>query len=67
MTRAQPNPGLVIYVETPPVDNQADFDEQREALESGMDEVARLRRWFIANQKMLEGWQRLISDLKQDQ
>lgn len=63
-TKIRPNPGLLMAVETEPVDNQGDFDAQRDALEDGMAVATELRRWLHANQDILENWQTLVENYK---
>lgn len=59
-TKTRPNPGLVLSVPTEPVDNQADFDEQIEAIEDGIAVASELRRWLLQNQDILFKWKRLV-------
>lgn len=63
-TKVRPNPGLILSVPTEPVDNQADFDSQTEALEDGMAVATELRRWLIQNQETLFEWKRLVETHK---
>lgn len=60
-TKIRPNPGLVMFIETEPVDNQGDFEAQKDALIAGVQQAEKLRRWLIGNQEKLEQWQRLIA------
>ena len=60
-TKIRPNPGLVMFIETEPVDNQGDFEAQKDALIAGVQQAEKLRRWLIGNQEKLEQWQRLVA------
>ena len=59
-TKTRPNPGLVMAVPTRPVDNQGDFESQRGTIEEGIGKALTLRRWLLANQDKIAGWQALV-------
>ena len=55
-TSKRPRPGLVIYAETPPIDNLGDFAMQRKAIERGIRETDELRHWVLSNAALLQKW-----------
>lgn len=59
-TKVRPRPGLVMACATEPVDNQGDFDTQRQQIVAGLESAARLRDWLIKNQNVLNGWRRMV-------
>ena len=63
-TKVRPNPGLVMALATEPVDNQGDFDAQRDKLKDGITTAALLRRWLLSNKNVLASWQRLVESEK---
>lgn len=58
-TKVRPNPGLVMGLSTEPVDNQGDFDAQRDVLVRGIAKVTFLRSWLLSNQNLLAEWRAL--------
>jgi hypothetical protein len=48
--------GLMVCVQTPSVDNQRPFSDQRDAILAGMSAVEGLRCWFINSQPLLRRW-----------
>lgn len=60
-TKVRPNPGLVMSVPCDPVDNQGSFQEQQDALVTGMHLARELRRWLISNQTILADWKDLTN------
>lgn len=58
-TKIRPKPGLVMAVATRPIDNQADFDAQREALQGGIKTASFMRTWLLNNQKLVARWRAL--------
>lgn len=61
-TKQRPNPGLVMSIPSDPVDNQGSFEEQLEAIASGIHRAAELKRWLIKNEATLHSWQALIDN-----
>ena len=59
----RPTPGLVMSLETCPVNNQADFDSQRAYVEMGIRSALRLQSWLKNNQPILNRWSQLASAL----
>jgi len=59
-TKLRPNPGLVLAIPTEPVDNQADFWTQLDALSAGILAAAKLRDWMLSNQDALVRWHKLV-------
>ena len=62
--KARPNPGLVMSIPTEPVDNQGDFDVQKELLIAGINRAGELRRWLLANQAVLARWKQAVDQYK---
>ena len=60
----RPNPGLVMSIETCPVDNQSNFESQQPYVEMGIRSAIRLKSWLINNQPIIKEWFELakISD-----
>lgn len=56
----RPNPALRLIVATPPVNNHAQFDAQRPAIEAGIKEAIRLRLWLLDNAAVLESWRKQL-------
>lgn len=63
-TKVRPNPGLRMSIPTDPVDNQGDFDAQRDLLIAGIRRAGELRAWLLANQNVLKAWKRLVDQHK---
>ncbi len=59
-TKTRPNPGLVMMFPTEPVDNQADFSDQRDQMIDGIREAQVLRKWLCANSNILLSWKNLV-------
>jgi len=59
-TKTRPNPGLVMLFPTEPVDNQADFDLQRDQIMDGIREARSLRKWLCENVDVLVRWKGLV-------
>ena len=57
----RPNPGLVMSLETCPVNNQADFDSQQPYVEMGIRSALRLQNWLKNNQTILKKWSMLAA------
>lgn len=55
-TKPRPRPGLVMSLATPPVDNQGNFERQKQKLADGIMAAVRLRKWLLANQPLLHSW-----------
>ena len=55
------NSGLMLYIETPSIDNLTCFDLQKEALQQGVQKVEMLRLWAIKNQATLKKWATLVA------
>jgi hypothetical protein len=60
-TEARPNPGLILSLPTPPVNNQGDFDAQIDRIRQGILQAARLRDWLADNRPLLAEWSRLAN------
>lgn len=58
--KTRPNPGLVMALPTAPIDNQGDFDAQRDQIVAGMKKAAELRDWLLRNQRVLRQWKALV-------
>ena len=58
-TKVRPNPGLTVACATPPVDNQQDFDAQRDRLIAGVKRAEVLRNWMRSNIPVLRAWKAL--------
>jgi len=58
------NSGLMIYGETPQIDNLKTFEDQQVQLNAGMEMVDRLRGWFEANQSTIREWAESIAELE---
>jgi hypothetical protein len=63
-TPNRPNPGLVMSLPTPPVDNQGNFDSQFVAVRQGIAQAIALRAWLADNQALLRTWSRTISGIR---
>lgn len=63
--KGRSNPGLVMSIPSPPVDNQKSFDEQSRLLIEGMEQAGLLRRWLLDNQDILRSWQALVEQHKE--
>jgi hypothetical protein len=50
---AAPGKSLFVRVDTPGIDPEAPFDEQRERLSEGLRAIGRLATWFRTNQEQL--------------
>lgn len=59
-TKVRPRPGLVMSCTTEPIDNQGNFESQRDHIVAGMRRATRLRDWLIANQSLLFEWRGLV-------
>ncbi|QRM27891.1 PD-(D/E)XK nuclease family protein [Microvirga sp. VF16] len=59
--RANGRSGLMIVVETPQIDNLKGFDEQREAILSGMRAVDTLNAWIWKNRDAVEQWAETVA------
>lgn len=57
----RPRPGLVVHMQTPPIDNQGDFDDQAENIRSGIMAAEEMRQWVLANVNLLEEWSSILS------
>lgn len=55
------NSGLMLVVDTPPVDNVGGFDAQRTAVLEGMRATSELRRWFLGHRDAVERWARAVA------
>jgi hypothetical protein len=56
------NCGLMIVVDTPAVDNLLGFDQQRDAIKTGIVIVTALQQWFAANKSVIERWAKAARD-----
>ena len=54
--RANGRSGLMIVVDTPAIDNLADFDAQRKEIEVGMRATEALATWFAAQRNRCQEW-----------
>lgn len=63
-TKVRPNPGLVMSCETLPVDNQADFNSQRPAIDAGILRAVELRDWLKVNGDLIRQWHQRVLALK---
>jgi hypothetical protein len=59
-TKVRPNPGLVVAIPTPPVDNQGDFQTQTDAIVEGMGRAVELRNWLLRNAEEVRAWSSLV-------
>lgn len=48
--------GLMIVADTPPIDNEQAFDQQRDAIVAGIVAVDALRSWLLSHREKVEGW-----------
>lgn len=55
--------GLMLVVDTPPVDNVRGFEEQRQEIVEGARKTACLRRWFIEHRDTVERWAAAVQTL----
>lgn len=61
--RANGRAGLMIVADTPPVNNLANFNEQREKIEIGMRTTAALASWFATQKEASRQWANCVSGL----
>lgn len=66
-TKTRPNPGLVMWLPTEPVDNQGDFEQQRDLIEDGIREAQLLRKWLCSNTEVLISWKTIIEQAAKTQ
>lgn len=62
-TKVRPNPGLVMYCATKPIDNQADFRDQMCAVARGIERAIKLRDWLQDSEAVLRRWQARVREL----
>jgi hypothetical protein len=61
VTSSRPNPGLVLFEATKPINCEASFEDQQDDVTSGMLRAESLRGWVTRNQKTLNKWLAMIS------
>jgi hypothetical protein len=61
--RARGNSGLMIVVDTPPIDNLLGFDAQRDEILVGIRKAVDLRRWFLGAKDTIEACSRKVAEL----
>lgn len=59
--RSSGRSGLMIVVETPSIDNEAGFDDQREIILAGMKATDELRAWVWSHQSAIERWAAIVA------
>jgi len=64
--RSNGRAGLMIVIDTPPIDNLADFDAQRERIAEGMRATASLAEWFSHRHSESQLWASRVAALKAD-
>jgi hypothetical protein len=52
------NSGLMLVVDTPPIDNLMSFDEQQDRILEGARITSDLREWFVGHRSAIERWAR---------
>lgn len=55
------NSGLMIYTETPAIDNFRSFAGQENAILNGIERAEALRSWFESNQPMIQRWASIVN------
>lgn len=55
--------GLMLVIDTPPIDNLKSFEEQRDRILEGARITADLRDWFVSNKVAIERWAREAASL----
>jgi hypothetical protein len=55
--------GLMLVVDTPPIDNLKSFEEQRDQILQGARITAALRDWFVSNETAIERWATVAASL----
>lgn len=58
-SKRTPSPGLIIAVDTPPVFNEGDFDEQIDAVRMGVEKTVELLQWILTQQATLLNWRQI--------
>lgn len=58
--------GLMIVVDTPPIDNLSSFDSQEDGIVEGIRRTVALRSWFLSNQAVIERWCKAAAALSQN-
>ncbi len=61
VTSSRPNPALVLFERTNPVDYDVSFEEQQGDIASGIQKAENLRHWILQNFSILNRWHVLIS------
>jgi hypothetical protein len=59
-TKNRPQPGLIMSLETSPVNNQGVFEDQPPYVEMGIRSALRLQSWLKNKQDKLFEWKRLV-------
>jgi hypothetical protein len=57
------NSGLMLVVDTPPIDNLKSFQEQKDQILEGARITADLRQWFVDHRTAIERWARVVATL----
>ena len=57
------NSGLMLVVDTPPIDNLLSFEDQRDRILEGAQITANLKKWFVAHRNAIERWAQIVSSL----
>jgi hypothetical protein len=57
----RPNPALRLIVETPAVNNHAQFDAQRSVIEAGINAAIKLRLWLLNSAPVLDNWRKQLA------
>lgn len=53
--------GLMVIANTPRIDQFSEFDNQRDAIIEGMQQVDALRKWFIDSKHEIKNWARIVA------
>jgi hypothetical protein len=62
VTSSRPNPGLVLFERTNPVNYDLSFEEQQDDIASGIQKAENLRKWVLENFNILSRWDVMISE-----
>jgi hypothetical protein len=63
--RAGGNSGLMLVVDTPPIDNLKSFEEQLDRILEGAKITSRLREWFVDHKSAIEHWARAAASFSE--
>ncbi len=58
------NSGLMIYTNTPSIDNLDEFEKQEHDIIKGITSTELLREWFENNQEIIKKWANLITSIE---